>query len=229
MIMTKLPRTANRLAASDQTPADAGPPLRTGQTEKKRQQVLLGARRVFLRDGFDATRMELVAKEAGVSKGTLYNYFSSKEALLSAVVQDRCRSMREGIFSLDQAQGPPEAVLQMVGTQFLSTLLHPEQMSMFRHLVALAPRMPQLGQDFFHAGPELGAIALGRYLRRLADSGFLVLDDEVRAAYQFIALCETPLMLRARMQVDQPTDSEVEQAVASAVRVFLAGFATSVG
>src|SRR5512134_1155074 len=52
----------------------------------KRQQVLDGARRVFLEQGFDGASINDIVKAAGVSKGTLYAYFPSKEKLFEVLV-----------------------------------------------------------------------------------------------------------------------------------------------
>jgi len=51
------------------------------RNDEKIRQILDGARRVFLADGFDGASMNDIARVAGVSKGTLYVYFQSKEAL----------------------------------------------------------------------------------------------------------------------------------------------------
>src|SRR5262252_10413588 len=80
----------------------------------KRRQILEGARRMFLAQGFDAASMGAIAREAGVSKGTLYVYFKSKEELFEAIVEDQCRVQAEQIFSLDQ-QAPVASELQRVG------------------------------------------------------------------------------------------------------------------
>ncbi|MCK0470068.1 TetR/AcrR family transcriptional regulator [Halalkalibacter sp. APA_J-10(15)] len=55
--------------------------------ETKREQILKAAFHVFLRDGYERATMQEVAEVAGVGKGTTYEYFSSKEALLFEVVQ----------------------------------------------------------------------------------------------------------------------------------------------
>ena len=54
--------------------------------ESKRARILSAARDVCMRRGYEAARMEEIARTAGVSKGTLYNFFASKEALLVAAV-----------------------------------------------------------------------------------------------------------------------------------------------
>jgi len=64
----------------------AKPALASGPSDlKKRHQIMEGARRLFLGQGFDATSMNSIALEAGVSKGTLYVYVKSKEELFEAI------------------------------------------------------------------------------------------------------------------------------------------------
>ena len=72
--------------------ADTAPNRRVaGQDPVKRQQILDGAKRVFLGVGFDAASMNDITREAGVSKGTIYVYFGSKEELFGALI-DRERT-----------------------------------------------------------------------------------------------------------------------------------------
>ena len=70
--------------------AEAGP----AETDKRRQ-ILDGAREVFLASGFDGASMGAIAKAAGVSKGTLYVYFESKESLFEALTIEEKRSLAE--------------------------------------------------------------------------------------------------------------------------------------
>jgi AcrR family transcriptional regulator len=59
----------------------------------KRRQIMDGARKVFLAEGFDAASMGEIARKAGVSKGTLYVYFDSKERLFEATTSHRDATM----------------------------------------------------------------------------------------------------------------------------------------
>jgi AcrR family transcriptional regulator len=58
----------------------------TARAEKKRAQILDGARAVFLAEGFDGASMEAIAHAAGVSKGTLYSYFKGKDELFTSLI-----------------------------------------------------------------------------------------------------------------------------------------------
>ena len=59
--------------------------------------------------GFDAASMGEIAREAGVSKGTLYVYFDSKEELFEAIVEEQCRQQGEQIFTFDASDATSRA------------------------------------------------------------------------------------------------------------------------
>lgn len=54
--------------------------------ERRREEIILAAMNVFLRNGFDRSKMEAIAAEAGIGKGTIYGYFSSKEELFEKMI-----------------------------------------------------------------------------------------------------------------------------------------------
>jgi AcrR family transcriptional regulator len=56
-------------------------------SEERRNQILEAAMTVFARQGFDQARMDDIAQEVGLSKGALYLYFKSKDAIISAILQ----------------------------------------------------------------------------------------------------------------------------------------------
>ena len=61
---------------------------RKRRKEARPTELTAAALALFVEKGFSATRLEDVASRAGVSKGTLYLYFDSKEALFKAVIQE---------------------------------------------------------------------------------------------------------------------------------------------
>ena len=89
-------RAARRGGDHDPRLIDDDPALGAERSESaKRRQILEGARRVFLGRGFDAASMGEIAREARVSKGTLYVYFDSKEALFAALIEESKRETAE--------------------------------------------------------------------------------------------------------------------------------------
>jgi AcrR family transcriptional regulator len=83
------------------------------------RQIMDGAREVFLTQGFDAASMGEIARKAGVSKGTLYVYFDSKEALFEAIAQEACADQAKGVFAFDPEDHDVESVLTRLGRSFI--------------------------------------------------------------------------------------------------------------
>ena len=82
------------------TPGTAAPPetpklQRQRRKEARPQELLQAALDLFVEKGFAATRIDEVAQRAGVSKGTLYLYYPSKEDLFKAVVRQNLSSLIE--------------------------------------------------------------------------------------------------------------------------------------
>ncbi|HWM36701.1 MAG TPA: TetR/AcrR family transcriptional regulator [Streptomyces sp.] len=75
--------------------------------DARRRQILDGARRCFTRNGFHATSMQDVLKEAGLSAGAVYRYFRSKEEIVAAVAAETLASVRESYAAVAAADPPP--------------------------------------------------------------------------------------------------------------------------
>ena len=63
--------------------------------DKKRKEILQAAMQVFAREGYHRARMEEVAEEAGIGKGTVYEYFSSKTDLFIALHEHMLSELKE--------------------------------------------------------------------------------------------------------------------------------------
>jgi AcrR family transcriptional regulator len=166
-----------------------------------------------------------IARRAGVSKGTLYVYFDSKERLFEAIVEDERRGQAEQVFSLDSADHDVGAVLTRLGKDFAHFLCQPSAISPLRTVIAIADRMPDVGRKFYEAGPEFGTSRLASYLEDQVKAGVLVVDDCVIAAAQFLDACQStlfkPLLFNAG---EAPTEARVKHVVGIAVRTFLAAY-----
>jgi AcrR family transcriptional regulator len=85
---------------------------RQRRKEARPQELLDAALELFVEKGFAATRSDEVAVRAGVSKGTLYLYYPSKEELLKAVIQQNLSQLlAEGSGIADEFEGPTTELL----------------------------------------------------------------------------------------------------------------------
>ena len=192
----------------------------------KRRQILNGAHEVFMAMGFDGASMGEIARKAGVSKGTLYVYFTSKEQLFEAITHAECMAQVEGLFSFDTDDHDVEAALIRLGRGYIKFLCRPGGMSPLRAVISISERMPEVGRQFYETGPMQGISTLRRYLENEVAAGTLVIDDCEVAAAQFLDSCRSttflPLLFNA---ADPPTDERINHVVGIAVRTFLAAYA----
>jgi AcrR family transcriptional regulator len=190
----------------------------------KRRQIIDGARRIFLTQGFDAASMGAIAKEAGVSKGTLYVYFKSKEELFEAIVEQQSGQQAEQIFTFNSS-AELDAELTRLGIEFVRFLCRPNGVSAIRTVIAIADRMPELGARFYQSGPARGIGSLKRYLEEKVAAGILVPHDCEVAAAQFIDSCVSttykPVLFNF---AGPPDDARIAYVVGVAVRTFMAAY-----
>jgi len=200
-------------------------PLRRG---RKFEQVVEGARSIFLGAGFEAANMDDVARASGVSKATVYSYFPDKTHLFIEVVQTECaRQADEALKHIDQTAAP-EAVLTGAAHHMLHFMTSDVGQRMFRVCVAEADRFPQLGRAFYESGPMVVRQKLAAYFESAISRGQLEIEDLALAADQFAELCKADLFPRIVFGVRTDfTEDELERVAAGAVATFLARYGAS--
>ncbi len=191
----------------------------------KRRQILEGARKVFLAQGFDGASMGGIAKAAGVSKGTLYVYFDSKERLFEALTTEEKQGLAEVLFKLDAEDPDVRGVLRKLGLSYLRLMGRPEHISSIRMVMGAAEKFPRLGQAFYEAGPCQGIARLKAYFDRQVEAGRLSIEDTGLAAQHLLDLCVSGMLRRLLFSVgDPPTEAEIQKNVENALRVFFAAY-----
>ena len=199
---------------------------REGRRDERRDGILDVARQCFLAEGYAATSMSTIAARLGGSKGTLYNYFKSKEELFEAVMQRQCGALAETLFDVAHDGDGPRERLEHFAQSFLKALLTPESLGIHRLVVSEAERRPELGQMFYDFGPKVVLAKVAAYLGDLMDQGLLRRADPLLAAQQFKDLAISGvLMPRVWGAVTHDlTDAEVETQVTGAVDTFLRAY-----
>jgi TetR/AcrR family transcriptional repressor of mexJK operon len=145
--------------AAAQTPLRPGRPT-TARSEAINPAIVTAAREHFLALGFDATPMESVAAAAGISKGTLYARYPTKELLLQAVVADRVEAWQA---AADARNGPMPADLKQrltyISRSIVESLASEEIHAFQRVLTSTSDAGGELARALHEAGHR-NAIAL---------------------------------------------------------------------
>ena len=192
---------------------------------RKFDQVLEGAREVFMRDGFEGASVDEIARVAGVSKATLYSYFPDKRLLFSEVARLECNRQAEEALQEVGQDDPVEDVLHEAADRILRFFLSDFGQQVFRICVAESHRFPELGCRFYASGPAMVRERLSQVLTPYVDKGILKIDDMDLAANQFGELCKSDLFVRCLCGVSRDvTEADIKRVTDGAVEMFLARY-----
>lgn len=150
----------------------ADPPLRQRRKQARPQELLDAALALFVEKGYAATRAEEVAARAGVSKGTLYLYYPSKEELLRAVIRERLSSrIRLGVLEAEEHGGSATELLRGVLARWWLDVVESPASGVFKLIVTEARSFPGIAETYRLEVVEPGRQLIGRVLRRGIERG----------------------------------------------------------
>ena len=160
------------------------PAPRQRRKKARPQELLDAALQLFVERGFASARMEEVAARAGVSKGTLYLYYPSKEELLKAVIRERLSNEIEAgaIEVAKHVGGRAELLHDLLANWWLRVLDSPAS-GVFKLIITEVRSFPEIAEYYYREVVEPGAELIGGVLRRgIAAGEFRTVD--VDAAMQ---------------------------------------------
>lgn len=204
----------------------AAKPRGRPKDEGKRRAVLDAAKTLFSRDGFDRISMEAIAREAGVSKLTLYSHFSNKEELFQQAVAEKCQEYTPPAFFDPAANLPLSQRLLDIGNGFLQLVMSDEGMDLYRMLAAQARGGDErLGRLFFAAGPQRTLERFTVLLQSPQAQRELSLDDPQKAAQHFFCLLKGVHHLRVMVGMSaRPPARVLKEHVEDVVDLFLRAY-----
>jgi AcrR family transcriptional regulator len=140
--------------------------------EDRPQEITDAAFAAFAENGYAATRVEEVAKRAGVSKGLLYLYFKTKEELFKAVVRSVVMPRVDALEAeLDSSDMTAEAFIRGPVLNFMKQVPGSPVSVVIRLMIAEAPKHPDLVEFYWENVASRGLGALQRMIGRGVENG----------------------------------------------------------
>jgi AcrR family transcriptional regulator len=143
------------------------PTRRTRRKEARPGELLAAALDLFVEKGYAATRVEEVAQRAGVSKGTLFLYFPSKQELFKAVVRENISGrFAEWSDELDRFEGSAQDMLRECLFQWWVRIGSTQASGIPKLIMSEAQNFPELASFYQHEVMQPGNALIERILKR---------------------------------------------------------------
>jgi TetR/AcrR family transcriptional repressor of mexJK operon len=194
--------------------------------EPRIRAIVEAAEQVFLSQGYEAASLDEVARIANASKATIYAHFENKMGLFRAAIADKLAQVSEPLRQAEATHVALAKVLTLFARNFLTLLLSPGAIKIYRLMVSQGTQFPELAQMWFANGPSTAMASLAAFLRERTARGELDIADPDQAAEFFLMMLRGRLHLMAVTGLSQPPyTKEIAQKVDGAVAMFTRAYA----
>ncbi|MGO9602202.1 MAG: TetR/AcrR family transcriptional regulator [Candidatus Binataceae bacterium] len=194
---------------------------RTAASRARREAVVIAAKSVFFEEGFQLASMELIAKRAGTTKRTLYDYFFSKEALFSEVI---ALASRLFVGSLPKPEELPEDTkegLRTFANHVRGLVSTSEGIRFQRTVIAEAERHPEFGCVLYETGVLGAEKILARYIDLRIRAGHLRPHDSRISSHVIVDLVTNSALRRLFAAQDAESDQLAAAALDEVIALFI--------
>jgi AcrR family transcriptional regulator len=148
-LKTSAPAGANRGGAGGAGSATAAPSNRAGRAAERRAAIVEAAMEEFVARGFAATRIDDVAKRAGVAKGTIYLHFKDKESMFEELIRTAIVPLVGRLHAPPPPSGSIREALEGFARVFIHEVATTRRGDIVRLIIAEGPRFPAIA-DFYY-------------------------------------------------------------------------------
>ncbi len=178
-------RKRGAVAASRTAMPQGSPGARKARSAERRQAILTAALDEFSARGFEAARLDDVAKRAGVAKGTIYLYFRDKESLFQELIRAMLTPIVGTIEAMGQADLPAEKLADTIIDLFVREIYETRRKDVIRLMIAEGRRFPKLAEFYYREVLSRIIAAVRVLLTRAAARGEI--SEELAQFPQIIA------------------------------------------
>ena len=189
--MSSQPTKARAAQAGVTRPSRSKVSKRVVAAEQRRGAIVAAAFDEFVARGFAATRLDDVARRAGVAKGTIYLYFEDKEALFQELVRTALVPLIEQLAQPPEPGGSARAMLERFAETFVREVAGTRRGDILRLIIAEGPRFPALSEFYYREVVARGLAGM----TRLIEYGIARGEIRQEALARFPQLVVAPAMV----------------------------------
>lgn len=202
------------------------PPRDEAEWERRRQQIMEGALKVFSRHGYEKATNKQIAEAAGIgSPGLIYHYFKDKRDLFQQILEHHSVTLQllsnpDALMAL-----PPRDVLTRLATHFLEMFTMPQVVALFRLVLGEVLRRPTVAEMMNQIGPSRFFHFLNNYLSQQMALGTMRQMDPTLATRAFVGPLVAYIFTTQVFVQEDAGRHTTEEVVTNFVDLFLRGMA----
>jgi len=198
------------------------------KNEAKRQQILDSAINLFTEQGFAAASMELIAKNASVSKQTVYSHFGNKDDLFSASIEQKCESLHILDLSMHDLSDPQTILLQLAH-RVIEVIASKQACAVHKICAFESNVYPQVSDIYYQSGPLKVTNEVTQLMGKLHQQKILHIENSRYAALQFLNMIKGELWMQIEFNIkERISPEEVDAYLRDSVALFIRGYANRV-
>lgn len=171
-------------------------PVSSAEAAARHRRIIDAARRLFVTSGLGGTSFDAIAREAQVTKRTIYLLYKSKEGLFVAALTDCVDAIANAVSSIPDQQDLT-ATLIGIATAYARALDTPETLAMYRLAIGESARIPHEARHAINLYGEHSALGVVTVLlQRIEDRGLVRFKSISRFAHLFLDLILAPQFTR---------------------------------
>lgn len=195
------------------------------RSEVRRSAILAVAWKAFLEHGYAGASMSDIAERLGGSKGTLYNYFPSKEDLFLAAARQKGEELRAELMRVSPHSDNLKEDLTRLACELLDIVKSDDYLAFYRIIIAEAVRLPIIGEAAYLDRRSTLLAPLAGRIEEEIEVGRLRKVDPMEAAEVFWDLCSASFHWRSLLGLTSKlTAKEIRRLVERGVWIFLSAF-----
>ncbi|KWV60557.1 transcriptional regulator [Bradyrhizobium macuxiense] len=166
-------RTITRAAAAKvaKVLSPKAPANRIEKSAERRAAIVAAAMDEFVARGFAATRLDDIAKRAGVAKGTIYLHFKDKESMFEELIRTAVVPLIERLAAPPPITGPVRDVVERFVETFIREIVATPRGDIIRLIVAEGPRFPEIADFYFREVVSKGLAGMTALIQLAVNRG----------------------------------------------------------
>lgn len=195
------------------------------RAEKKDKAIKDAATRLFIENGLDRVSVDDIAKEAKVSKPTIYSRYRTKEKLFVAILISECEKQIEKMFEPRAEDQTLNEFINAKAAEYLTFITDPWYVNLLRNAIYYSGHFDEIGEAFLVYGPRKGVSKLASSLAIEIKAGCLKEVDPTYAAEFIISRSKSTsffnaILARPIENIDEQIISEAEKITAEFLVLF---------